>query len=75
MGENADNLKNKTTNKQTTHTHGNYANTHPMTTRAAAKLCHPVAQVTVSQIESTRKDNSGNIATFDAYDKLNNIIK
>jgi hypothetical protein len=46
-----------------------------MTTRAAAKRHHQDAQVTVSPIESTQMDNSGNIVTLEEYDKLNNIIK
>jgi hypothetical protein len=46
-----------------------------MTTRAAAKRRHQDAQLTVIQKESTQMDNSGNIVTLEAYDKLNNIIK
>ena len=62
-------------NEHTNYADDVYTNTHHMTTRAVAKRRHTDAQVTVSQIESTQMNNSGNIVTLGAYDKLNNIIK
>ena len=52
-----------------------YANTHPMTTRAAARRRFQDAQLTVIQKESTKMDNSDNIVSLQAYAKLNNIIR
>jgi hypothetical protein len=46
-----------------------------MTTRATAKRHHQDAQLTVIQKESTQMENSGNMLTLEAYNKLNNIIK
>ncbi len=74
-GENEEYTKNEMKNKHTHYADDVYANSHPMTTRAAVERRHQDAQVTVSPIESTEMDNSGNIVTLDAYDKLNNIIR
>jgi hypothetical protein len=73
--ENEDVLKNETKKQSNTHTQSFYANTHPMTTRAAAKQRLTDAQVTVNQIVKPKMDNSDKTQTLSAYAKLNNIIQ
>jgi hypothetical protein len=46
-----------------------------MTARAAAKRHYTDAQVTVNPIESIEMDNRENVATLNAFAKLNNIIQ
>ncbi len=69
------NTQNEKKNKHTHYAEDVYANSHPMTTRAAARRRHQDAQLTVIQKESTEMDNSDNIVSLNAYAKLNNIIR
>jgi hypothetical protein len=65
VGKYKDSIKNEMKNKQTKNTGINtdavYANTHHMTTLAAAKRCYTDTQVTVNPTESTEMDSRENI--------------